>query len=106
MAHRHHHGGHHKQGGKQTPHGHHHKSTGTHYEGHASQVTEGGVHGDAYTGGSSETAKEARSTKNDFKKGGKVHGKKGKHHHGKHHKFARGGRSPFSSAHVKTNGDA
>ena len=100
MAHRHH-----KQGKSQTSHGHHHKSTGTHYEGHASQVTEGGAHGDAYTGGSSEVAKEARSTKNDFKKGGKVHGKKGKHHHGKH-KFARGGRSPFSSAYVKTNGDA
>jgi len=95
MAHRHH-----KQGKSQTSHGHHHKSTGTHYEGHASQVTEGGAHGDAYSGGSSETAKEARSTKNDFKKGGKVHGKKGKR------KFARGGRSPFSSAHVKTNGDA
>ena len=95
---------------------HRHKSSKQHaggkeddkleYKGHASQVEKGGDSGDDYSGsGEPEVVKEAKSKKDDFKKGGKVHGKKHKKHMGKHH-YARGGRSPFSSAHVKTNGDA
>jgi hypothetical protein len=65
-----------------------------------------GANADAYAGGSSTTAKEAKNTTNAFKKGGKVMGCKSK---ARMDKYARGGRtggSPFSSAHVKTSGDA
>lgn len=53
----------------------------------------------AYTGAGSNVVKEAESTSDGFKKGGKVHGKKGKH---RLDKRARGGRtgSPFSGAHT------
>ncbi len=60
----------------------------------------------AYSGGSSGTAKAAKSTSDGFKKGGKVMGCKSK---SRMDKFARGGRtggSPFSSAKISTNGDA
>lgn len=53
-----------------------------------------------YAGKESNVVKEAESTGGGFKKGGKVHGKHGKH---RLDKRARGGRthsgSPFSSAH-------
>ena len=54
-----------------------------------------------YAGQGSNVVKEAESTGGGFKKGGKVHGHKGKH---RLDKRARGGRthhsgSPFSSAH-------
>jgi len=51
-----------------------------------------------YTGAGSNVAKEAESTGGGFRKGGKVHGHKGKH---RLDKRARGGRSgsPFSTAH-------
>lgn len=87
---------------------HRHKKAGDKlgFKGHASQIEKGGDKGDDYSGsGKPDVVKEARSEKDGFKKGGKVHGKKHKGHMGKHH-YARGGRSPFSSAHVKTNGDA
>ena len=102
MAHRH---KHHKKGGKV---GGPDDKLG--YSDHHSQVEKGGVSGDDYSGsGEPNVVKEAKSRKDGFKKGGHIHGKKAKHHHGRHHKFARGGRhggSPFSSAHVKTSGDA
>lgn len=50
--------------------------------------------------------KEAKKKSDGFKCGGKVMGKKSK---GRMDKYARGGRtggSPFSSAHVRTSGDA
>ena len=59
-----------------------------------------------YSGGSSKTAAAAKKTSDGFKRGGKIMGSKSK---GRMDKFARGGRtggSPYSSAHVKTNGDA
>lgn len=95
-------------------HRHKHKGKGAgdklSYSGHASQIEKGGVKGDDYSGsGEPNAVKEAKSTKDGFKKGGHVHGKKHKHHMGKHHRkhYAKGGRcSPFSSAHVKTSGDA
>jgi hypothetical protein len=78
------------------------------YSGHHSEKEKGGIHGDDYSGsGEPNVVKEGKNTKDGFKKGGHVHGKKAKHHRGK--KYARGGRhggSPFSSAHVKTDGDA
>lgn len=54
-----------------------------------------------YAGQESNVVKEAKSTGGGFKKGGRVHGHKGKH---RLDKRARGGRtkhsgSPFSSAH-------
>lgn len=65
-----------------------------------------GANAPAYSGGNSSTAKAAKVTTDAFKKGGKVMGTKSK---ARMDKRARGGRiggSPFSSAHVKTNGDA
>jgi len=60
----------------------------------------------AYAGGGSKVAKAAKGRSDKYKCGGKIMGKKSK---GRMDKFARGGRtggSPFSSAKVKTNGDA
>src|SRR5512143_450794 len=66
---------------------------------HEAQRKHGGKTRVAYTGAGSNVVKEAESTSDGFKKGGKVHGKKGKHRIAKR---ARGGRSgsPFSSAHT------
>jgi hypothetical protein len=65
-----------------------------------------GAESTAYSGGESNVAKDAKSTTDSFKKGGKVMGKKSK---GRMDKFARGGRtggSPFSSAKIKENTSA
>jgi hypothetical protein len=74
---------------------------------HKSQAAgKSGAESLAYAGGSSKTAAAAKKTSGGFKCGGKVMGSKSK---GRMDKFARGGRtggSPYSSAHVKTNGDA
>jgi hypothetical protein len=89
---------------------------------HKSQAAgKSGAEALSYSGGSSVTAKAAKKKSDGFqcggrtgsdndaddrKRGGKVMGKKSK---GRMDKFARGGRtggSPYSSAHVKTNGDA
>ena len=74
---------------------------------HKSQASgKSGAQSQAYSGGSSGTAKIARSTSDGFKKGGKVMGKKSK---SRMDKFARGGRtggSPFSSAKISENTDA
>jgi len=74
---------------------------------HKSQAAgKSGAQSLAYSGGSSKTAQAAKKSSDGFKRGGKVMGKKSK---ARMDKFARGGRtggSPFSSAHVKTNGDA
>ena len=68
---------------------------------------------DDYSGsGTPEVIKNALDRKDEYKRGGKVEGKKHKGHMGKH-KFARGGRTgkpganPFSSAYCKdVKGDA
>ena len=54
-----------------------------------------------YTGAGSNVVKEAESTGGGFKKGGHVHGHKAKHRLDKRARGgrARGGGSPFSSAH-------
>lgn len=54
----------------------------------------------AYSGGASNVAKEADDTSDTFKKGGKVNKMSG----GKGKAFARGGRSPFSSAYMGPSG--
>jgi len=74
---------------------------------HKSQTAgKSGAEALSYGGGNSVTGKSARSTSDKYKKGGKVMGHKSK---ARMDKFARGGRAgttPFSSAKVKTNGDA
>lgn len=59
-----------------------------------------------YQGGNSKVAAAAKNTTDAFKCGGKVPGKKSM---ARLDKRARGGRiggSPFSSAHISSNGDA
>ena len=74
---------------------------------HKSQASgKSGAESTAYAGGSSNVAKEAKSTSDKYKRGGKIMGKKSK---ARMDKFARGGRAgttPYSSARIKTNGDA
>jgi len=74
---------------------------------HKSQAAgKSGAESLAYSGGSSGTAKAAKKSSDGFKRGGKIMGKKSK---ARMDKFARGGRAgttPFSSAKVKTSGDA
>lgn len=68
---------------------------------HKSQKKSGAL-SSAYAGGNSNVAKEARSSSDGFKGGGKVHGKKAKM------RRARGGRtggSPFSSAKTSEKGN-
>lgn len=64
-----------------------------------------GGKGVAYSGGKSKVASEAMSKDDGFKHGGKVPGHKGKHRMDKRARGGRtGGKSPFSSAHIKTAG--
>ena len=65
-----------------------------------------GAQSEAYSGGSSEVAKAAKSKSDGFKRGGKVMGHKSK---ARMDKFARGGRaggSPFSAAKIRENTEA
>lgn len=70
----------------------------------------GGAHGPFYDGAASNTAKEAMKKKS----GGSVGKPSGSKSKGRLDKYARGGKvgggdctkSPFTSAHVTTNGDA
>lgn len=59
----------------------------------------------AYSGGSSNVAKEAKSTGGGFKSGGKVHGAKSKMRLDKRARGGRTGGSPFSSAHTSEKGN-
>lgn len=62
-----------------------------------------GANSPVYSGAVSKTAEAAKSTKDVYKRGGKVMGHKSK---ARMDKFARGGRAgttPFSSAKIKEN---
>lgn len=73
---------------------------------HKAQARHSGIKDAELDYGDKDVVKEAKSTKETFKKGGKVHGKKGKH---RLDKRARGGRvgykSPFSSARTSEKGN-